>query len=434
MNKILLIAQREFLTRVKKRTFLLTTIGLPLLIFGLYALMIYFAAGDSSNKKIAIADNAKVFNGKIDNKGSDIVFELVQSPDRKQLNALVEKGDYDACVFIPANYNVLGHDSLQIESAKSFGLLDKEQVKDKLENLLEEKKFEASNISKSQIDSLRSSSIQFNTLQGGEDSDAKTTASSIVGYVSGFLIYIILLLYGTAVMRGVMEEKVSRIAEVIVSSVKPFQLMMGKILGIGAVGLIQFLIWIVLTLGTRFILYFVMPDNFSSAQTQEALHTAESSGALTSVLAGISQINIPLVIGCFIFYFLGGYLLYASLFACVGCAVNEDPSEAQSLTLPVTMPIIFGIVIMMKAINDPTSGIAVFGSLFPFTSPIVMMGRIAYGVPNPIPYWQLIASMILLILGFIGTTWLAGKIYRTGILMYGKKISWKEMWKWAVRK
>ena len=433
MNKIKLIAQREFLTRVKKRTFLLTTIGLPLLIFGLYALMIYFAAGDSSDKKIAVADNAKIFNGNIDNTGSDIKFVLVQSPTEQQLTALVEKGDYDACVFIPQQYNLLGHDSLEIQSAKAFGLSDKSQVKDKFESLIENKKYEAAHISKAQIDSLHTSSIKFNTLQGGADSDAKTTVSSIVGYISGFLIYIILLLYGTAVMRGVMEEKVSRIAEVIISSVKPFQLMMGKILGIGMVGLVQFLIWIVLTVGSRLLLYTLFPDLLHGVQTQASAATADTGG-FAEILSGMGQINFPLIIGCFIFYFLGGYLLYAALFASIGCAVNEDPSDAQSLSLPVTMPIIFGIVIMTKAINDPSSGIAVFGSLFPFTSPIVMMARIAYGVPDPVPYWQLIASMLLLILGFLGTTWLAAKIYRTGILMYGKKPTWKEMLKWVGRK
>lgn len=429
MNKIKLIATREFLSRVKKRTFLLSTIGLPILIAGLYGLMIYFTAGDTSSKKIAIADNASIFKDSIKNDSSDIQFQLVPADSEKQLNAFVEKGDYDACIFIPKSYNLLGHDSLQIQSAKSFGLLDKQQVKDKLEKLLEDKRFAAANISKTQIDSLRSSNIRFNTISGGQDSDAKTTASSILGYISGFLIYIILLLYGTGVMRGVMEEKVNRIAEVIVSSVKPYQLMMGKILGIGMVGLLQFIIWIVLTFGSRILWVLISPHIMDNMKAEAA-----DTGVLGEILNGVAQINLPLVIGCFLFYFLGGYLLYASLFACVGCAVNEDPNEAQSLTLPVTMPIVFGIVIMMKAINDPTSGIAVFGSLFPLTSPIVMMGRIGYGVPNPIPYWQLIASMILLILGFMGTTWLAAKIYRTGILMYGKKITWKEMWKWALRK
>ena len=242
-------------------------------------------------------------------------------------------------------------------------------------------------------------------------------------------------------MRGVMEEKVSRIAEVIVSSVKPFQLMMGKIFGIGAVGLVQFIIWVILVNGLFILLPIIFPGLMGHAQSMPvqpggmaAAQAAQSSGAFTELMQGLHEINFPLIIGCFIFYFLGGYLLYSSLFAAVGSSVNEDPQDAQSLLLPITMPIVFGIVIMTKAVNDPSSGIAVFGSLFPLFSPIVMMARIAHGVPDVVPYWQLAASMLFLVLGFLLTTWIAAKIYRTGILLYGKKVTWKEMWKWAFRK
>ena len=165
-----------------------------------------------------------------------------------------------------------------------------------------------------------------------------------------------------------------------------------------------------------------------------AAQAAQNSGALNDLMNGLSEINFPLIIGCFIFYFLGGYLLYSSLFAAVGSAVNEDPQDAQSMLLPIIMPIIFGMVIMMKAVNDPSSDLLCLAVYFPLTSPIVMMARIAHGVPDPVPYWQLGASAILLILGFLGTAWIAAKIYRTGILLYGKKVTWKEMWKWAFRK
>jgi len=309
-------------------------------------------------------------------------------------------------------------------SAKTVGLLSRAKIQDVINNKLEEKRMLSFNISKAQLDSVhKQSGIRFASLQGEEDTGTKAGVSYAVGMISGFLIYIILFIYGTMVMRGVMEEKVSRIAEVIVSSVKPFQLMMGKIVGIGAVGLVQFIIWIILVASTRLLLFNIFPQQFS-AQT----------GAIHDMSGALSQINFPLIIGCFIFYFLGGYLLYSSLFAAVGSAVNEDPQDAQSLTLPIIMPIIFAIVIMMKAVNDPSSGLAIFGSLFPLTSPIVMMARIAHGVPETVPYWQLFASMALLILGFLGTTWVAAKIYRTGILLYGKKVTVKEMWKWAFRK
>ena len=241
-------------------------------------------------------------------------------------------------------------------------------------------------------------------------------------------------------MRGVMEEKVNRIAEVIISSVKPFQLMMGKITGIGTVGLVQFIIWIVLVFGVQFGIAMLFPDLAGQMQGQpiqpagmQAAAAMKNSGALAGLMEGLNTINFPLIIGCFIFYFIGGYLLYSSLFAAVGSAVNEDPQDAQSLLLPITMPIIFGMVIMMKAVNDPNSSLAIFGSLFPLTSPIVMMARVAHGVPEGVTYLQLVLSMVFLILGFLGTTWVAAKIYRIGILMYGKKVTWKEMIKWTFR-
>jgi ABC-2 type transport system permease protein len=299
------------------------------------------------------------------------------------------------------------------------------------------------NISKAQIDSIQKQKdpIKFTSVTGKKETGSKVGISYLVGMISGFLIYIILFVYGTMVMRGVMEEKVSRIAEVIVSSVKPFQLMMGKITGIGGVGLVQFLIWIVLVFGIQFALPLIFPELSTSVQQQpvpsagaQAATAVQNSGGMNSIMEALQTINFPLIIGCFIFYFLGGYFLYSSLFAAVGSAVNEDPQDAQSLLFPIMMPIIFAIVIMTKAVNDPNSSLAIFGSLFPFTSPIVMMARIAYGIPDGVSVIQLIISMLLLIGTFLATTWVAAKIYRTGILLYGKKITWKEMIKWTFRK
>jgi ABC-2 type transport system permease protein len=244
------------------------------------------------------------------------------------------------------------------------------------------------------------------------------------------------------VMRGVMEEKTNRIAEVVISSVKPFQLMIGKIIGIGAVGLTQFFIWIILIVGLS-----TAASVFLSHETiQQATEASQqlpsgnvkmatnASGGFDEFRETMSEANWFLIIGCFLFYFLFGYLFYAALFAAVGCSVNEDPQDAQSLMLPVTMPIIISIVIMMNAVTNPSGSLATWASLIPFFSPVVMMGRIPFGVPGTVPYWQLIVSMLLLVAGFLLTTWLSAKIYRTGILMYGKKATWKEMWKWTLRK
>ncbi len=430
MNKILLIARREFLSRVQKKTFLLTTIGLPLLIFVFYAMIIYFSVKGGDDFKIAIADEANLFNGRLDTKDNDIKFQFVQNETAASLTAQVENKKIDAFVLVPKAFDVMGSkDSLQVVSGKSIGILTREKIQHRLKNAIEEKKLLASSgFTKAQLDSVqKTNEVVFASTHGKDDSENKAGASYAVGFISGFLIYIILFIYGTMVMRGVMEEKTNRIAEVIVSSVKPFQLMMGKIIGIGTVGLVQFLIWIVLTVGLRLGLAMLMPSLASQVQGGQ-------QSAIAGMLSVLAHVNWPLILGCFIFYFLGGYFLYSSLFAAVGSTVNEDPQDAQSLILPISMPIVFAMVIMTKAVNDPNSSLAVFGSLFPLTSPIVMMARIAHGIPDGVTVFQLVLSMALLVAGFLGTTWLAGKIYRTGILMYGKKATWKTMMKWAFRK
>lgn len=438
MHKIWLIARREFLSRVQKKSFLLTTILLPLFIFGFYALIIYFAIKPSDTIHIAISDKGNVFGGKIADK-NDIVFTFANNQTFDSLKAQVTKKEIDGFVVVPAAYTP--GDSLSFVSGKTIGPIVREKIQGIFNSAFEEQRLLSLHISKQELDSLqKENNIKFSTLEGKEENGAKVGISYAVGYISGFLIYIVLFIYGTMVMRGVMEEKTNRIAEVIISSVKPFQLMFGKITGIGAVGLVQFSIWGILVVGLQLLLPVFFPGLAAQMHSQPiqpaGAQVAEviKTGEMNSFMTGLHQINFGMIVGCFIFYFFAGYLLYSSLFAAVGSAVNDDPQDAQSLLLPITMPIIFAIIIMTKAVNDPSSGLAVFGSLFPLTSPIVMMARIPFGVPNTVPYWQLITSMVLLILGFLFTTWLSGKIYRTGILMYGKKTSWKEMWKWAFRK
>lgn len=442
MNKILLVARREFLSRVQKKTFLLTTIGVPLLIAAFYAALIYFQLKSTDHFTIAVLDEANVLSGKLENKKNEITFQFVQS-DTTTLKKELENHTYEAYIYIPASFDITRGDSVELRSGKTLGMLTREDIERTIGKVLEEKRLLMLNISKAQIDSIQKQKdpIKFTSVTGKKETGSKVGISYLVGMISGFLIYIILFVYGTMVMRGVMEEKVSRIAEVIISSVKPFQLMMGKITGIGGVGLVQFLIWIVLVFGIQFALPLIFPELSTSVQQQpvpsagaQAASAVQNSGGMNSIMEALQTINFPLIIGCFIFYFLGGYFLYSSLFAAVGSAVNEDPQDAQSLLFPIMMPIIFAIVIMTKAVNDPNSSLAIFGSLFPFTSPIVMMARIAYGIPDGVSVIQLIISMVLLIGTFLATTWIAAKIYRTGILMYGKKITWKEMIKWTFRK
>ena len=261
----------------------------------------------------------------------------------------------------------------------------------------------------------------------------------ILGYVFGFFMYMFILLYGVRVMQGVMEEKQSRIVEVIISSVRPFQLMMGKIIGIALVGLTQLAIWVVLGFLIVSTAKTCFPEMQPSAQQVQDI-MAQSQGAaqqtagpqidkMQEIFSMIDTINFPLIIGCFIFFFIGGYLLYSSMFAAVGSAIDAQ-EDAQQFTLPITLPIILSIMVLMSAIKNPEGPIAFWFSIIPFTSPIVMMARIPFGVPA----WELILSMVVLVATFIGMVWLAGKIYRVGILMYGKKPSWKELGKWLMYK
>ncbi|HMJ48939.1 MAG TPA: ABC transporter permease, partial [Ferruginibacter sp.] len=294
---------------------------------------------------------------------------------------------------------------------------------------IENKRLLAQGIDPTKYKSIASDASIENTIdtkEGGKKSVAAVAYG--VSFACGILIYMMMIIYGTQVMRGVTEEKTSRIAEVIVSSVKPFQLMMGKIIGIGAVGLTQFAIWILL----MFLMQLAIPLIFPEVM-QQVQNTATAGGndsMVANLVQGLSSLPLLKIASLFLFYFLAGYLTYASLFAAVGSVVSEDQQEAQQLIFPILMPIILGFVIMTNAINNPHSNMAIFGSLFPLTSPIVMMGRVTYDIP----FWQIAVSMLLLAACFLFFTWVTAKIYRTGILMYGKKPSWKEMIKWGFRR
>jgi len=265
--------------------------------------------------------------------------------------------------------------------------------------------------------------INFETLKvdtKGESVKSSTEIAMVTGYLAGFLIYIFVFAYGTLVMRGVMEEKTSRIVEVIISSVKPFQLLFGKIIGIGLVGLTQIVIWIVL--GGLLI-------SGMSLLAGEKLPEQASPDKLTMILQLAGNMNIPLILFSLIFYFIGGFLLYASLMGAIGSAVDSD-EDAQQLMLPVTMPLIFSIIILIAVAKNPEGSIAFWASMIPLTSPVTMMVRVPYGVPA----WELLLSMSILITSILGTIWMAGKIYRTGILMYGKKVTLKEIVRWLFYK
>ncbi|MGN6435493.1 MAG: ABC transporter permease [Agriterribacter sp.] len=432
MNKIGLIIEREYMTRVKKKSFLLTTIIVPIVIVAFYAVMIAVSiSGESNAQKIAILDEAELFGGKIETGKKDkSTYTFIQNETEQSFKTKYKKEGYTLFLYIPKQSdNEPG--KIKVHSQASVSLLVKSAIEKKINAAIERQRLLAANIDPEIYKNIKADIDIENTVDTGKGEETKSsaTASLFISFAGGVLIYMILLIYGTMVMRGVMEEKTNRIAEVIVSSAKPFQLMMGKIVGIGAVGLTQFAIWIILMGTLQLALALIFPHLLEQA-TNPVMGATPPTGKLDLFMQGLHSLPIGLILFCFLFYFVGGYLLYASLFAAIGSVVSEDQQEAQQLVFPIMMPLILGFVIMTKAINDPDSSLAVFGSMFPLTSPVVMMGRVTYGVP----WWQLGISMALLIVSFLFFTWLTAKIYRTGILLYGKKVSWKEMWKWVVRK
>ncbi len=453
MKKILLIIQREYLTRVRKRSFVVMTVLGPLLMAATIIVPIYLATRTEETKKVAVLDESGIFYEKF--KDSDnIRFHYLVSDLNSAKNNFRKSGD-DALLYIPKpDVNLPSNAILYSESSVNINVIS--YVKNVMSKLLEEMKLQArlkeyitdKNQALPVDDIMRSvkTAVDINTLKIGEDgkeSKSYTELNMVLGMFAGMLIYFFIFLFGAQVMRGVIEEKTSRIVEVIISSVKPFQLMMGKIIGVGLVGLTQFLLWVVLTFGIVTFVTGIMtggdgkkPSTTQIVQQQKALSPASAemiqketeggSGGMGNVMEALNSVNFPVMIGSFIFFFLVGYLMYAALFAAIGGAVDSE-SDTQQFMFPITIPLILSIVMAQFIIRDPNGPVSFWFSIFPLTSPVTMMIRIPFGVP----YYQVALSMVLLILGFLGTTWLAAKIYRTGILMYGKKVSYRELWKWV---
>ncbi|MFZ4462946.1 MAG: ABC transporter permease [Bacteroidales bacterium] len=433
MNKTFLILKREYITRVKKPSFIIMTFLGPLLMAALMVVPIFLATmSDSGIKKIAVLDETEWFAGKFEND-NDFQFEYVD----KQLDSVkssVLKGDYDAFVYIPKPELNIPVNAM-LFSSKQASLSMKSYIRNTIKTEVENRKLIASGIDPEVIKSSKTN-INIQTIrleENGEESKSYTEVDVALGLISSILIYFFIFMFGAQVMRGVIEEKTSRIIEVIVSSVKPFQLMMGKIVGIALVGLTQFLLWVLLTLGIYTIVSAIFgPETVNQIQTGNGMmgqipNSAQLAGnqQVSEIFDIIRSIDFGVIIFSFIVYFIAGYLLYAALFAAIGSAVDNE-ADTQQFMLPVSAPLILGMVLSNFVVNNPDGGIAFWLSMFPLTSPVIMMVRIPFGVP----YWQIGLSMGILVLGFLFTTWLAAKIYRTGILMYGKKISYKELWKW----
>ena len=441
MNKTFIIISREFSTRVRKKSFLVVTIFVPILFILFYAFLMWLMLkDDTQERKIAVV-NASTLERPLETI-NNTKFEYTTQPITEENAAdFLKNKDYYAVMWIPAN--VMDSAEIPIYSFSQVTMELKNtissQLRKKIENIKKSAVIAASQIPdlEEKLDATRTPVI-VRTLMITETGQAKESSSeiaSIIGVAAGFIIYFFIFIYAAQVMKGVIEEKTNRIIEVLVSSVKPFQFLLGKIIGVASVGLVQFLIWIVLIGGSVMALQAAfLPDidlealrnstNLAAmAQTQEL--GAEELAVIQSIVKTIEPKFILTFLGAFLFYFIGGYLLYASLFAAIGAAVDNETDSQQFMT-PLSIILAIGVYIGFTAMKSPESPLVFWSSLIPFTSPTVMLVRIPFGVPA----WQIITSMALLIGAFIFFTWLSGKIYRTGILMYDKKVTWKELYKW----
>lgn len=432
MNKISLIIQREYLSRVKKKTFLIMTIVGPLLFAGLAIVPAWLASREKSKTTIAVIDHSGML-GKALKSNEATQFTLLDASAEQATTEKIRNSDEQMLLVIGQTDGKTLPSIRLIGSANpSLDLI--QSIENQINSQLKTIQLKESGIDPNLVEKINPSvSIKTSVLSDVGEKEGSSVAATIVGFGSGFLIYIFIFLYGSQVMMGVMEEKTSRVVEILISSVKPFQLMIGKIVGVALVGLTQFLLWVTLSYGIMAVVGLVMnkPQKAESefAQVMKAPANEEAKqiekAAKFDLVEEMNRVNVVYILSCFVFYFLGGYLLYSALFAAVGAAVDNQ-QDAQQFMFPITVPIIFAIVMAQFVMKDPNSPMAFWGSIIPFTSPIIMMIRI----PFEPPLWQVLISMACLVAGFFGTTWLAGKIYRVGILMYGKKANYKELWKW----
>ena len=444
MKKIRLIIGREIKSKLRNKTFLIMTVLAPLLITGFLAFIIQLSQSDNTNQQVMVIDDSKLFKDKL--TGNDYIslsYSNLKLEDA--VEQFTDKG-YSCLLWISPNIIQGGSGATKLYFRKSPGFAFQTFIKDQMEKIIYENKLKSNNIDPNIISN--SKQVVKLILEKVDDKGKPEEQSSFgtFGFLTGALMFMFILMYGMMVFRSVMEEKTNRIVEVIISSVKPFQLMLGKILGVAILGLIQFLIMGIITFILTTVLSTIFLKDISGQlkvfKQQQELVKLQGSNANFSqlekfddklevfdLLEKIEKINFFEVFICFILYFLGGYLFYSSIMAAIGSAVDSE-SDSQQFITPVTLPLMIGYLISMKTILEPDSSLVFWASIIPFTSPIVMMSRITNGVP----LWELILSLTSLFASFFITTWLAAKIYRTGILMYGKKTSWKEIGKWLFYK
>ena len=434
-NNIGIIIGREFNERVRKKSFIITTLLMPILMIALMAapaLIMEFSQGDE--KQIAVIDESGLILPHLENDET-LSFEPTDYTVEEARMALA---DHFAVLHIGSD--VLKTNSVRLYANSSTSISLEGTIRSQIEQILEAEK-----LKHYQIDDLDKilaeveTNISLQTLRNDKEESEQSSSSSIVatvlGYILGFVLYMFLLIYGAMVMQSVIEEKNNRVLEVMVSSVSPFQLMMGKILGVASVAVLQVVIWGVLICGGGALLVpQLMPSDVMAGVEMMQQGSPEAAAALAELDPDILQAVAAMtdtgyifkIFVCLLLFVFGGYLLYSAMFAAIGSAV-DNVQDAQQLQTPVTLPIILALLLMMAVINDPNSPVAFWSSMIPLTSPIVMMARIPYDIPM----WEIGLSLVILYTSFIVMVWLAAKIYRVGIFMYGKKPTLKELWKWV---
>lgn len=434
MKPFLLVAQREITTRVRKKSFLVMTLLGPVLFVGLMLAPALIAmSSESEDLNLIVVDHSYVLPGTPKVEGANLAyFDPNEVSEEQALELVRTREDVDGLLYVPESVN--NDPEYSLKNAKLYTLETAPLgIASELEGLLERFAYEGKlrhfGVDPAVVTKAKSeASVQAFELSDEGSEASGTEIKTAAGFFAGILIYMFTFLYAAQIMRGVIEEKTSRIVEVLVTTVKPAQLMLGKILGIATVGLLQFGIWIALTalaattIGSMGLL---SPDPEQVAALSEAGQAAPELSGIQSALSTLDSLNLPTLIGMFVFYFLSGYLFYGALFAAVGAAVDSE-TDTQQFMLPLTLPLVLTFILATSIMENPHGPLAVALSLIPFSAPIAMMIRIPFGVP----WYEVAASMSLMVLGFLGTVWIAGRIYRVGILSYGKKPTYSDLWKW----
>ena len=441
MNKIIIILKQEYLKRVRKKSFIILTLLIPFIFIGMMALIVFLSLNDDKQERtIAVYDESERFTGEFEQEGYTR-YHFIPRQEYESLKQDIGAGGFYALLYIPEN--IFTENTARLISEKQVPIELSEQIRNKLSRIIEQQKRQQviDEIGVADLEERLAQTrtrVDLNTLkvtETGETSKSSSAVAFIASYAMGFIIYFFVFMYGAMVMRSVMEEKKNRIIEVIISSVKPYQLMAGKIIGTALVGLTQVAIWVVLGLGAVIFLQAFFGSESAQQMGQSimdsrqgmspAMNTTADQSKVLEAMEMIGNLNIPLILFSFVFYFLMGYLMYSSLLGAVGAAVDND-EDSQQMVFPITFPLILSIMLLFPIAKNPEGPIAFWGSVIPFTSPVAMLARVPYGIPT----WELLLSMFLLILTTLGAIWVAAKIYRTGLLMYGKKVNFKELIKW----